>query len=102
MEEMTPRIRQLNETSSQYAESLRAVRLEIEKVIVGQEYIIEKLLIALISGGHVLIEGVPGLAKTLSDCLDSDFVRLQFTPDLLPADIIGTKIYDHIHEFHSC
>lgn len=88
MEEITPGIRQLNETSSQYAESLRAVRLEIEKVIVGQEYIIEKLLIALISGGHVLIEGVPGLAKTLmiktlSDCLDSGFVRLQFTPDLL-------------------
>lgn len=106
MEEMTPRIRQLNEMSSQYAESLRAVRLEIEKVIVGQEYIIEKLLIALISGGHVLIEGVPGLAKTLmvktlSDCLDSDFVRLQFTPDLLPADIIGTKIYDHINSSFS-
>lgn len=93
-------IKHLNEISGQYAEHLDIIQSEIKKVIVGQEEIIEKLLIALISSGHVLIEGVPGLAKTLmiktlSDCLDSDFTRLQFTPDLLPADITGTKIYDH-------
>lgn len=93
-------IKQLNETSGQYARHLDIVQSEIKKVIVGQEEIIEKLLIALISCGHVLIEGVPGLAKTLmiktlSDCLDCEFTRLQFTPDLLPADITGTKIYDH-------
>jgi MoxR-like ATPase len=93
-------ITQLNETAGQYAEQLDIVRSEIRKVIVGQEEILEKLLVALISSGPVLIEGVPGLAKTLiiktlSDCLDSEYTRLQFTPDLLPADIIGTKIYDH-------
>ena len=71
---------------------------EISKVIVGQDKIIVKLVLALLSKGHVLLEGVPGLAKTLliktlSECIDSNFVRLQFTPDLLPADIIGTKIY---------
>jgi len=93
-------IKQLNETSEQYAEHLDTVQSEIKKVIVGQEEIIEKLLIALISSGHVLIEGVPGLAKTLiiktlSECLDCDFTRLQFTSDLLLADITGTKIYDH-------
>jgi MoxR-like ATPase len=75
--------------------------MEISNVIVGQDKIIEKLILALLSNGHVLLEGVPGLAKTLliktlSECINSDFVRLQFTPDLLPADIIGTKIYDHI------
>ncbi len=83
-----------------YSEKLKRVHSEISKVIVGQDETVEKLLIALISNGHVLIEGVPGLAKTLmvktlSECLDCGFVRLQFTPDLLPADITGTKIYDH-------
>ena len=73
---------------------------EISRVIVGQDEIIVKLLLALASRGHILLEGVPGLAKTLlirtlSECIDSNFVRLQFTPDPLPADIIGTKIYDH-------
>jgi len=93
-------IQELNEKAKKYSEKLQKVHSEISKVIVGQDKIIEKLLIALISNGHVLIEGVPGLAKTLmiktlSECLDSDFARLQFTPDLLPADITGTKIYDH-------
>jgi MoxR-like ATPase len=93
-------IKELNEKAEKYSEKLQKVHSEISKVIVGQDKIIEKLLIALISNGHVLIEGVPGLAKTLmiktlSECLDSGFARLQFTPDLLPADITGTKIYDH-------
>ena len=72
----------------------------MSKVIVGQDAVIENLILALATQGHVLLKGVPGLAKTLliktlADCIDLDFVRLQFTPDLLPADIIGTKIYDH-------
>ncbi|RKY96503.1 MAG: ATPase, partial [Candidatus Hydrothermota bacterium] len=97
---MNKEIQKLNERAEKYSEKIRKVHSEISKIIVGQEDIIEKLLIALISDGHVLIEGVPGLAKTLmiktlSECLDCGFVRLQFTPDLLPADITGTKIYDH-------
>lgn len=97
---MNKEIQELNNQAQKYSETLSKVHLEISKVIVGQENIVGKLLIALISKGHVLIEGVPGLAKTLmiktlSDCLDSGFTRLQFTPDLLPADITGTKIYDH-------
>ncbi len=72
---------------------------EIGKVIVGQKYMIERLLIGLLSNGHVLLEGVPGLAKTmtvrtLSDAIQTKFQRIQFTPDLLPADLIGTLIYD--------
>jgi MoxR-like ATPase len=97
---MNSEIKELNQKAEIYSEKLHKVHSEISKVIVGQDDIIEKLLIALISNGHVLIEGVPGLAKTLmiktlSECLDSGFTRLQFTPDLLPADITGTKIYDH-------
>lgn len=97
---MDKEIQELNERAEKYSEKIRKVYSEISKIIVGQEDIVEKLLIALISDGHVLIEGVPGLAKTLmvktlSECLDCGFVRLQFTPDLLPADITGTKIYDH-------
>jgi MoxR-like ATPase len=72
---------------------------QIENVIVGQKYVVERLLVALISQGHVLIEGVPGLAKTLavktlSDTIQTRFQRIQFTPDLLPADLIGTLIFD--------
>lgn len=75
------------------------VRAEVGRVIVGQEYLINRLLIALLCNGHILIEGVPGLAKTLSvrtlaDALDVSFVRIQFTPDLLPADLLGTRIYN--------
>lgn len=97
---MDAEIQELNKRAEVYSEKLRRVHSEISKVIVGQEKIIEKLLLALLADGHVLIEGVPGLAKTLmvktlSECLDCGFVRLQFTPDLLPADIVGTKIYDH-------
>ncbi len=72
---------------------------EVGKVIVGQRYMVERILIGLLAGGHVLLEGVPGLAKTLtvktvSDCLKAKFQRIQFTPDLLPADIVGTTIYN--------
>ncbi len=68
-------------------------------IVIGQQYMVERLLIGLLTGGHVLLEGVPGLAKTLtvrslSACIDSDFQRIQFTPDLLPADLVGTMIYD--------
>jgi len=78
---------------------VKGIRDEIGKVIVGQERLIERMIIAFISGGHILLEGLPGLAKTLAvrafaRCLDTEFTRIQFTPDLLPADLIGTRIYN--------
>lgn len=78
---------------------LTSLRLEIQKVIVGQDYLIDRLIIGILCNNHVLIEGVPGLAKTLSittlaKTLNLDFNRIQFTPDLLPADLIGTLIYN--------
>ena len=93
-------IQSLTEKSKEFSEAILAVVDEVENVIVGQEKIIQKLVMALIADGHVLLEGVPGLAKTrmvstLSDTIDANFCRIQFTPDLLPADIIGTKIYDN-------
>lgn len=83
-------------TESAFIEDLLS---EIKKVIVGQEYLIERLLVGLLANGHVLIEGVPGLAKTmsvrvLSSAISTGFQRLQFTPDLLPADLIGTLVYN--------
>ncbi len=89
-------INELVERESVFIEELTA---EIGKVIVGQRYMVERILIGLLCGGHCLIEGVPGLAKTLtvktlSDALDARFQRIQFTPDLLPADIVGTTIYN--------
>jgi MoxR-like ATPase len=79
--------------------TLKQVEAEIRKVIIGQEYLVDRLLVGLLSRGHLLIEGVPGLAKTLavntlSRTLHLDFQRIQFTPDLLPADLIGTLIFD--------
>mgnify|MGYP001041862995 CR=1 FL=1 len=78
---------------------LKRVEAEIRKVIVGQDYLIDRLLVGLLTRGHLLIEGVPGLAKTLAvktlaSTLHIDFQRIQFTPDLLPADLVGTLIYD--------
>src|SRR5258708_2249351 len=75
------------------------LRQEIGRVIVGQKYLIDRLLIALIANGHVLLEGVPGLAKTLAlrtlaAAMEVRFQRIQFTPDMLPADIVGTLIYN--------
>ena len=72
---------------------------EINKAIIGQEYMVERLLIGLLGNGHILLEGVPGLAKTLaiktlSEAVSGEFSRIQFTPDLLPADVIGTMIYN--------
>jgi len=97
---MNKEIEGLNKKAAKYAKVLRKIEGEVRKVIVGNDDVVEKLLIALVNQGHVLLEGVPGLAKTLmvktlSDVVDCDFVRLQFTPDLLPADIVGTKIYNH-------
>ena len=79
--------------------TLKQVESEIRKVIVGQDYLVDRLLVGLLTRGHLLIEGVPGLAKTLavktlSRTLHLDFQRIQFTPDLLPADLVGTLIYD--------
>src|SRR5579871_4428350 len=76
-----------------------AVMRQVARRVVGQEYMVERLLIALLTGGHVLLEGVPGLAKTLTvrtlaETIRTTFQRIQFTPDLLPADIIGTQVYD--------
>ena len=98
-----PEIQSLNEQSKQYAEQIMQIVDEVQKVIVGQEQVIKKLVIAMMADGHVLLEGVPGLAKTkmvdtLSKTISSNFCRIQFTPDLLPADIIGTKIYDNKEE----
>ncbi|MFH1127157.1 MAG: AAA family ATPase [archaeon] len=92
-------IKELNKKAEAYSKDLNEVLTEIQKVVVGQQYPLERLMTALISDGHILLEGLPGLAKTLmiktlSDCVHTDFKRIQFTPDLLPADITGTKIYN--------
>jgi MoxR-like ATPase len=94
-------VRALNELVRQESAFTESLTSEVGKVIVGQSYMIERILIGLLTGGHVLLEGVPGLAKTLSvrtlcDTLSAKFARVQFTPDLLPADLIGTVIYNHL------
>ena len=91
-------VKVINEMVQKESAFVDAVMGEVGKVIVGQRYMVERVLIGLICGGHVLLEGVPGLAKTLtvstmSKVMDAQFHRIQFTPDLLPADIIGTVIY---------
>lgn len=78
---------------------IAALKAEINKVIIGQEYMVDRILIGLLSGGHILLEGIPGLAKsltasTIARTIGVDFKRIQFTPDLLPADILGTEIYN--------
>jgi len=88
----------LNEKINQESAFLEQLLTEIHKVIVGQKYMVERLLIGLLANGHILLEGVPGLAKTmavktLADSIRTSFRRLQFTPDLLPADLLGTMIY---------
>lgn len=100
-------IHQLNEKVAHEALFLQELLAEVNKVIVGQEKLIERLLIGLLADGHVLLEGVPGLAKTLavnslSQAVQAKFQRIQFTPDLLPADVIGTEIYNpRTNEFTS-
>lgn len=96
-------IRELNERIQRESQFIDLINLEMGKVIVGQKHMTERLLIGLLSNGHILLEGVPGLAKTLaiktlSSIIDADFSRIQFTPDLLPADLIGTMIYSQKNE----
>ena len=91
-------IRELNEKIQRESQFIDLINMEMSKVIVGQKHMTERLLIGLLSNGHILLEGVPGLAKTLAiktlaSIVDADFSRIQFTPDLLPADLVGTMIY---------
>jgi len=96
---MSVDIKTLNEQIHKESAFVDAMMTEMGKVVVGQKYMVERLLIGLLSNGHVLLEGVPGLAKTLtikslSDTIQTSFSRIQFTPDLLPADVVGTLIYN--------
>lgn len=96
---MAKDIQEVNERFGRESEVVGRVRREISKVIVGQSDLVERLILALLCNGHVLIEGIPGLAKTLSvttlaKTIDASFHRIQFTPDLLPADLVGTLIYN--------
>jgi MoxR-like ATPase len=89
----------INQEVQRASQFIRPLFTEIGKVIVGQKYLVERLVIGLLANGHLLLEGVPGLAKTLSvkslaACLNVRFSRLQFTPDMLPADVIGTQVYN--------
>jgi len=96
---MNPDIKAINEKIENESAFVDKILTEVSKVIVGQNYMIERLLIGLLANGHILLEGVPGLAKTLtvkslSQCVKTKFQRIQFTPDLLPADLLGTLIYN--------
>jgi MoxR-like ATPase len=89
----------INERVKQESGFIAGLRSEMEKVIIGQKYLVDRLIIGLLANGHILLEGVPGLAKTLSvktlaAALDMSFQRIQFTPDLLPADLVGTLVYN--------
>ena len=102
-EVLQPDIKNLNEKINKESAIIDMLLLEMNKVIVGQKHMSERLLVALLSNGHVLLEGVPGLGKTLAistlaKTIDANFSRLQFTPDLLPADILGTQIYSPKNE----
>ncbi|MBU3911599.1 MAG: MoxR family ATPase [Candidatus Omnitrophica bacterium] len=103
MTELSPKygqnIKEINEKVKEASLFIHQINAELSKVIVGQKYLTERLLMALLANGHILIEGVPGLAKTLavktlSRCIQTKFQRIQFTPDLLPADLIGTLVYN--------
>lgn len=96
-------IKELNERIQRESSFTDLIRLEMNKVIVGQKHMVDRLLIGLLSNGHILLEGVPGLAKTLAikslaNVIDAKFSRIQFTPDLLPADLIGTLVYSQKKE----
>lgn len=89
----------INERVKEEAAFVQKIRSEMAKVIVGQEYLVDRLILGLLANGHLLLEGVPGLAKTLSvktlaSVIHTDFKRIQFTPDLLPADVVGTLVYN--------
>lgn len=99
MSEMAVDMKALGEKIEKSSAFIEDIRKELDKVIIGQNYMIDRLLVGLLTNGHVLLEGVPGLAKTLTvsslaTVLNTDFQRIQFTPDLLPADLIGTLIYN--------
>src|SRR5438309_2191261 len=86
-------------TSSEHGLPMERVLYEVKKVIVGQDHLLERLVVALLARGHILVEGVPGLAKTLAiktiaESIGGEFKRIQFTPDLVPADLVGTRIYN--------
>lgn len=92
-------VKKITERVKQESDFVNTLMYEVGKVIVGQKYLMERLLIGILSNGHVLLEGVPGLAKTMSvmtlaKTMQASFQRIQFTPDLLPADLIGTLIYN--------
>ena len=96
-------IRELNERIERQSAFVDALVMGMNQTIVGQKHLVESLLIGLLSDGHVLLEGVPGLAKTLAiktlaQLIDADYSRIQFTPDLLPADVVGTMIYSQKNE----
>ncbi|MCQ2332227.1 MAG: MoxR family ATPase [Paludibacteraceae bacterium] len=96
-------LRELNERIERQSAFVDALMMGMNQTIVGQKHLIESLLIGLLSDGHVLLEGVPGLAKTLAiktlaQLIDADYSRIQFTPDLLPADVVGTMIYSQKNE----
>ncbi len=96
---MNTEITAINQAVQDAGAFVRPLFSELGKVIVGQHYLVERLVVGLLANGHVLLEGVPGLAKTLSvkslaGCLNVKFSRLQFTPDMLPADVVGTQIYN--------
>ena len=99
----TVNIKELNERIQKESAFVDIITMEMNKVIVGQKQLVENLLIGLLADGHILLEGVPGLAKilainTLASIIDAKFSRIQFTPDLLPADLIGTLIYSQKSE----
>lgn len=96
---MSVDIQRIKEQVLKHTDQIERIRTEVRKVLVGQDLMLSRLLIALLSGGHVLLEGLPGLAKTtaikgLASAIHCKFQRIQFTPDLLPADLIGTMIYN--------
>ena len=96
---MNTDIKAINEKIHKDSAFVDLLTMEINKVIVGQKQMVERLLIGLLANGHILLEGVPGLAKTLAiktlaSAIDAKFQRIQFTPDLLPADLVGTLIYN--------
>jgi len=96
---MTPVVEAIRRSVEEQSQFVQRLRAEIGRVIVGQQYMVDRLLVGLLANGHVLIEGVPGLAKTtavktLAQAMDCKFSRIQFTPDLLPADLIGTLVYN--------
>jgi len=96
---MYGQIKELEEKIRQESRKIQGIRAEVGKAVVGQEYMIDRLIIGLLTGGHILLEGLPGLAKTLSvsslaRSIEAKFKRIQFTPDMLPADLVGTNVFN--------